>query len=127
MNKALDLESLALDYATKLKEAEQAVARYQRLLESVRLLAQDQLGQLPLEVAEAHDAPRTVGQAVGLLLPRRAARGAHLTAAIRKEFPELAASVTDLQRSVAAALHYGVHKSKKYRRVGKGLYRAIEQ
>ena len=124
MSKAVDLESLATEYAAKLKEAERTVARYQRLLESVRLLQQDQLGET--EVPEADHGPRTVGQAVALVLPRRAARVAELSAVIQKEFPELAASVQDPRRAVAAAVHYGV-RHEKYERVRKGVYRVRKE
>ena len=124
MSKGVDLENLATEYTAKLKEAERTVARYQRLLESVRLLQQDQLGQLPMEVLAADQAPRTVSDAVGLLLQRRAARGAQLSRMIRTEFPELATSVKDVQRSVAAALHYGYHHEKYDRK--DGLYRRRE-
>lgn len=120
MSKAVDLESLATEYADRLKKAEQAVARYQRLLESVRLLQQDQLGET--EVPKADYGPRTVGQAVALLLGQRTARVSQLAARIRREFPEVAASVKDLERSVAAALHYG-YRHEKYDRAGKGLYK----
>ena len=125
MSKAIDLDSLATEYTTKLREAEQAVARYQKLLDSVRLLQQDQLGQVPPEVAGIVQAASTVGQAVGLLLLQRAARVAQLSAAIRREFPEVAANVKNLERSVAAALHYG-YKNGRYTRE-RGLYRVRQR
>ena len=124
MSKAVDLGILAAEYAGKLKDAEQAVARYQRLLESVRLLQQDQLGQP--EALVVVEGPRTVGQAVGLLLRRKAARVSQLSAAVQSEFPELAASVLSVQRAVAAALQYGL-RHDKYERVRKGVYRLKQQ
>lgn len=67
--------------------------------------------------------PETVGQAIDAILKRGPARYSAIRRMIESEFEKI--DVLDMDRSVSAALHYGV-RAGKYRRLERGVYKLVE-
>lgn len=124
MPKTVDLDALAAEYEQALRDAEEAADVHRKHLDAVNLLRALQSPEMVS--TNGVEPPTSVKTAVDVLLPRGPTRAGELSEMIRRDFPGVAAGVQNLDRSVRAALSYGL-KMRTYKRgLERGIYAIAE-